>query len=362
MAPSATLAAMAWEESLVPPGPVPPDLGAWVRRARGTVSPWVARAAPAPWLVRAFIQMTSKPVAFIPPALCDLIGLVVSQDNSCRYCFGIQRTIMRVLGYSEEQLERLERDYHLADLSPAERAALDFARNVSRADPRVCAAERDVLLAAGYTPAAVAEIAFVAAGIVFANRGATLLALPPEPLERFVERPLGRLIRPFLAWQMRSRPRAPEPLAGPNDGPCAAVVATLDGSPAANVLRRVIDEAWASPILPRRTKALILAVVARALACARSEAEAAGMLAADGVDAGELERILATLASPQLDAREARLVPFARDSVRYDHTVPIQRRMREAAAGLTPAETVEAAGWMAIANAVCRLSVLLDVC
>ena len=48
--------------------------------------------------------------------------------------------------------------------------------------------------------------------------------------------------------------------------------------------------------------------------------------------------------------------------MRYDHAAPIQRRMRQAADGLPAAETVEAVGVMALANAVCRLSVLLDIC
>ncbi len=358
---STTFATMEWDDALLPPGLVPAPLRAEVRGMMGAVPAWVAHVAPAPWFVRAMMRMLSKPVAFLPPRLCDLIALVVSQDNSCRYCFGIQRAIMRVLGYRESELARLERDHELADTTEAERAALDFARRISRANPRVSTTERNAVVAAGYSPVGVAEIAFVAAATVFANRSATLLALPPEPLERFVESPLGWLVRPVLARKLRSRPRAAEGLKTPNHGPCAAVVGTLDGSPAANVLRQTIDEAWASPVLPRRTKSLLLAVIGRALACARSEGEAAEALADDGFATAEIGEVLATLSSPRLDARERSLVPFARDTVRYDRTVPIQRRMRQTAAGLTPAETVEAVGVIALANAVCRLSVLLDV-
>jgi alkylhydroperoxidase family enzyme len=358
----ATLATMEWEAALLPPGPVPAPLRAEVRRSTGAMPAWVARVAPVPWLVRGLLRLESKALGFIPPRLCDLIILVVSQDNSCRYCFGIQRTILSVLGYGEAEIERLERDHDLADLTPAERAALAFARKISRASPRVSPAERDRLAAAGYPREAIAEVAFIAAATVFANRSATLLALPPEPLERLAGGMLGRLLRPLLARKLRARPGRPEPLRTPNDGPCAAVVTALEGSPAANALRETVDEAWASPVLPRRTKALLLAVIGRALDCARSEAEATAALVGDGFSDAEVESILATLASPRLDDRERRLVPFARDTVRYDHTVPIQRRMREVAAGLSATETLEAVGVMALANTVCRLSVLLDVC
>jgi len=55
------------------------------------------------------------------------------------------------------------------------------------------------------------------------------------------------------------------------------------------------------------------------------------------------------------------LVPFARETVRYQHA-DIQRRMREVTAGMRPAEIVELVGVVSLANAVGRLSVLLDVC
>jgi len=360
MAAPAVIAGMEWEESLLPPTPVPRALEAEVRRRMGVVPGWVARVARVPWIAHAWASMMAKPVAHISPALCDLVALVVSQDNSCRYCFGAQRAVMRMLGYQEAYIARLERDFHVAELSEAEQAALDFARRVSRADPRPSRSDLERLAKAGFSAPAVAELAYVAAATVFANRAATLLALPPEPFEAMVDRPLARLMRPLVARRLRARPRRPEPLPRPNDGPGAAVVAALDGSPAAGVLRTAIDAAWASEVLPRRTKTLTLAVVARALGCARSEAESRLALEGEGLGARDFEEVLATLASPCLDTREARLVPFARETVRYHRTVPIQRRMREVADGLEPAEVLEAVGVVALANTVCRLSVLAD--
>src|SRR5207249_3617500 len=216
MAAPAVIADMEWEESLLPPVPVPAGLEAYVRRQFGVVPGWLARVAPAPWLARAWAALVRNPVAHLPPALCDLVALVVSQDNSCRYCFGAQRAVLRLLGYREAYIARLERDFLVAELSAADQAALDFARRVSRADPR------------------------------------------PQP----------------------------------NDGPYAPVVAALDGSPAARVLRRAIDDAWASEVLPRRTKTLVFAVVARALGCARSEAESRVALEREGLGARDVDEVL----------------------------------------------------------------------
>lgn len=359
---SPVIAEMEWEASLLPPTLVAADVERDIRRQLGGVPSWLTRIGRVPWLARALAMMMSKPVAHLDPNLCELVLLVVSQDNSCRYCFGVQRTMLRILGFREAYIARLERDIHLAELSSAEQTALQFARRVSRADPRPSAADYGALTRAGFSRAAAAELAFVAAATVFANRVATLLALPPDPVEIMAERPIFRLLRPLIARRVRTRPRRPEPLPRPNDGPWAAVVATLDGSPAAGVLRRVIDQGWASDVLPTRTKLLILAVVARALGCVTSEAEARARLEREDLGAGDVDVILATLASPRLDAREAQLVPFARETAHHQDPVRLQRRMREVTRGLEPAEILEAVGTMALANSICRLSVLLDIC
>ena len=358
---AAPTANLEWGECVVPAVPVPPALQTEVRKAVGAVPGWLARLAPSPWLVRALCEIIKHPFAHAPREVCELVALVVSQENSCRYCYGVQRAVFKIFGYRDAYLDALERDAQVSELTPAARAALDFARRLTRANPRPSGADFEALVRAGFSRPAAAEIVFAAAAYAVTNRVGTLLVLPPEPLVSFVASPVFRFVRPLLAWRMRPRPRAPEPAPRPDDGPCAAVVAALDGSPAAGVLRRAIDGAWASGVLPRRTKTLMLAVIARALGCAHGEREARRFLAAEGLAPGQLDEILANLGSPQLDAREARLVPFARETVRYQPAA-IQRRMRELAHGLTAEEIVEAVGVAALANAVCRMSVVIDAC
>src|SRR5213594_2947251 len=53
-------------------------------------APAPAGAAAARWLARAWAALVCRPVAGLLAALCGLVALVVSQDNSCRYCFGAQ--------------------------------------------------------------------------------------------------------------------------------------------------------------------------------------------------------------------------------------------------------------------------------
>ena len=357
----AAAANLEWGDCIVPAVPVPPALQAEVRKAVGAVPGWLARLAPSPWLVRALCEIIARPFAHAPLEVVNQVALVVSQENSCRYCYGIQRAVLKIFGQRDEYIDALGREAQVGDLTPASRAAFDLARRLTRANPRPGGADFEALVRAGFSRPAAAEIVFTAAANAFTNRIGTLLVLPPEPIESFVASPVFRFVRPLLAWRMRPRPRAPEPAPRPDDGPCAAVVATLDGSPAAGVLRRAIDGAWASDVLPRRTKTLMLAVIARALGCAHGEREARRFLAAEGLPPAEVDGILANLGSPRLDAREARLVPFARETVRYQPAA-IQRRMRELARGLSPEEVLEAVGIAALANAVCRMSVVIDAC
>jgi uncharacterized peroxidase-related enzyme len=341
---------------------MPRGLAAEVKKRTGGVLPaWATHTTAVPWVALACARITEKRMAHMPLALGDLIALVVSQDNSCRYCYGATRMVLKILGYRDDQVDRIERDLHRSDLSQPEQVALEFARKVSHANPRPTAVDRDALLRAGYSPAAVAEVAYTAAFVGFPNRIASLFALPPERFERMVDHPFVRLIRPLVARRLRGRRVPPVPLPQPNTGPCADVIAALDGSPAAHVVRTVVDDAIASPILPRRTKLLMLGVIGRALGCDHAEAEARNGLAPDGFTPADVEEVLANLGSPKLDRRDALLVPFARETVRYQMAA-IQRRTRDLARELPVEEVIEAAGVAALANAVGRLSVLLETC
>ncbi len=351
-----------WGECLVPAVVPSPEMAAEVRRAIGAVPGWLARVAPVPWLVRTFTELATKPYAYAAAELTDLVALVVSQDNSCRYCYGVQRALFKIFGYDDALVARLERDFHVAGLPDTERVALDFARKLSRANPRPGRRDYAELASTGLEGAVIAEVAFAVAASTILNRVATLVALPPETaLESIPKVPLFRLIRPILAWRMRDARRSPLPLADGDRGFGARVVAALGDAPGATILRRTIDEALRSDVLPRRTKALLFAVIAKALGCVYCEREARALLLAEGLDEGTIDEVLANLGSPRLDRREAILVPFVRETVRYQHA-DIQRRTREVTAGMRHDEVVELVGVVSLANAVARLSVLLDAC
>ena len=319
--------------------------------------------AASPWIVHSLVAISNYRVrlVYVDFALADVVGLVVSQDNSCRFCYATQRMLMRLQGLSEARIRQLEGDLLKAQFAPREKLALDFVRMISRASPLAHDTDKERLREAGWPEGAVRELAFLAAAHVYFNRLHTLPAIPPERGERLSSHWSLRLLAPIAGRILRSRFVRGEVETLPAEmrsGPYSYVVLALEGLPAARALRRLLDEAWASGVLAQRTKALIFAVIARGLGCAFSEREASRLLLETGLPADEISATLAHLGSPALDPMDAAIVPFARETIRH-RPVEIQRRARSLREHMSASQFLEVLGISALANAVCRLGVLV---
>ncbi len=341
------------------------ELERYVRREMGTLPVGIKYFAHVPWMARSMARTNWRAgmLVHISNSLSEKIALAVTQNNSCRYCFSSMRLFLRMTGLPEHHIRRLEEDAFSADLDPGELAAMRFARRLSRSNPLVSPENLEPLQAAGYSNEAIKEIALVATTMDGTNRASTFPALPPSDYDHI---PKARIFRPALRFLSRGymakwRPGAPDCFAPeiPTDAPFGALYARLDGLPLGRAAWNRSAEAWASDILPRRSKALIFAVVARALGCEASEREAARLVAAEGMTGAELEQVLTHLSSPQLDPIEAEIVPFARETVWYT-PAPIQRRLRALQESLSTPQLLELVGITAMANMVCRLCVVVN--
>jgi len=343
-----------------------PAWEAEVKRRTGHVGEVDRRVAPSAWLREACVASVALRPSVLPQRLFNIGAMVTAQENSCRYCYGTNRAFMRILGYSEAFISRIEQDTQVAELDPRERAFISFCRHLARSRPRPARAEREALVALGYAPLAVNEMALVIASFCFYNRISTLVASPPElALERMANGPLGRLLNLVgpLIRGMLMRPRSPiqDPLdtAALSRGPFGAVIATLAGLPGATMFRVALDGAFASSVLPHTTKALMFAVVARTLDCRRSEDEARGLLVAGGFSDPEIETALSSLDSARLSPLDAKILSWVRGTVSYQPE-SIQDQTRELAGGIGEAAILEAIGVAALANSTVRLAMLLE--
>jgi alkylhydroperoxidase family enzyme len=318
---------------------------------------------PLRWMLIADEILEARVTPHVPLNLGFLIGLVVAMDNSCRHCYGAFRSVLRIMGYPERAIRKLEESLALGELSAREKVALEFARKVARSMPRPAREEIDQLQQAGYSPLEIAEIVYLAGMAAAGNRLATMLAVPPHPLERASKTWLGRVSLPFIRGRLRrgiSALRPTEP-ARAFDGLGAKIVHALEGSPAATALSAILSDAWRSEVTTPRLKALCLAVIARGLQCPACEAEATAVLTTHDLSAEDTDRLLTHLASERLSAFELAVLRFARETVRYQ-TRRLQRITQEFARGLSREQLLEVIGLTSYFNGLVRMSILLDRC
>ncbi|THH37974.1 carboxymuconolactone decarboxylase family protein [Neolewinella litorea] len=339
-----------------------------IRKHLGVSQNSTAYLAPVPWVAWT-LTTNMPPVAHISNRLTDLIGLIVSMENSCRHCYGATRSILRLTGYSEKRISQLEEDLYQSDLDERTLTALAFARKCARSDPRPDARDLAELAEVGYSRMAIAEVAYVATSACYSNRLATILAIPPDDIEDLEKNPLARLFRPvirvvFNALDARAKQRNRKRFPPGAIQACAPklggkLIEALRESPTAPMLARILEDCWQSPHLSRRTKALTFVVVAQALNCPLCTLEGRQLMELEGWRQEDIDHLLTYLSSDQLTPFESRFIHFARDTVNYK--VPdIQYTARRFLADLKKEEIIEACGLVSLANWVARLSIILE--
>jgi AhpD family alkylhydroperoxidase len=356
------LSHVSWEESLVSPTH-DRELEAYARRRLGMPHPTVRYFVDAPWVARAVVDLHVEfgLLLKLDQRTADLIGLVVSQENSCRFCYAVVRSTLWLHGMDSERIRRVEQDFASADLPARAKAAIEYARAQSREGPAGARAAWQRLRGAGYDALEAKEVAFTVALTDFSNRVHTLVAAPWRPFERMPEQPVLRLIRPLLDRLMGRQHARGQPMATPAPDPSlpyGRLVAAFAGSPIAGALQRTLAELWESPILSRRCKLLMFAVVSRGLPCAVCESELTRALVDEGMSPDALQRVLAQLDAPQLEDIERLLLPFVRETLWYEPAA-LQRRARVLCERLSRPQLMEAIGVAAMANALCRMTAVV---
>ncbi len=352
-----------WREAVVEPKSSPVLERLFLRRA-GVAPRILPYIAPHSWAYRPLLYLVNPNLQALDTDLCRRICFVVARDNACRYCYGSLQTFLRVAGYSESELHRLEQDLYLGGGQSTNRDALQFAVRLSRGRARHEPTIRS-LEAAGHSTTAIREIAGNAVLVTITNRLATMLAVPlDDDLESVTASWYFDLLQPIAdtllsGWQrLRSFPA--HPLHTDDiDGPFAPWVARLAGTCAGRVLHDVVERWWGEDsALPRRTKLLILAVVAHGLS-RRALTARVGELLAEQYDVSETEfkATVEHLRGETLQEQEEALLPLARESIRYE-VGHIQQTIRQHVEGLSRAEVVDGVATLGLSNALARLDTL----
>ena len=87
----------------------------------------------------------------------ESIAVLISKDNSCRYCIAAHEGALQSIGIDPEEIRLIETDLDRADFTPKEKALIKLARKVNSAPLQV--ADDDIAAArtAGATDAEIVE-------------------------------------------------------------------------------------------------------------------------------------------------------------------------------------------------------------
>ena len=110
----------------------------------------------------------------------EMIAVVVSAETKCFYCLVAHGAAVRQLSGQPELGEALVMNYRVADITPRQRAMLDFAVKMTRASATIEEPDRAALRDAGLSDRDIWDLAGVAGFFNMSNRVASATAMTPN--------------------------------------------------------------------------------------------------------------------------------------------------------------------------------------
>lgn len=111
----------------------------------------------------------------------EMIAVVVSSANHCLYCLVAHGAAVRKLSGDPLLGEVLVMNYREAEITPRQRAMLDFAWKVTARPKETGAEDRERLREAGFSERDIWDIANVTGFFNFSNRVAMATGMTPNP-------------------------------------------------------------------------------------------------------------------------------------------------------------------------------------
>ncbi len=111
----------------------------------------------------------------------EMIAVVVSSINRCWYCQVAHGAALRALSGDPALGEAMVMNYRVADITPRQRAMLDFAVKVTQASATIEEPDRQALRDHGFSDRDIWDIANVAAFFNMSNRVASATGMVPNP-------------------------------------------------------------------------------------------------------------------------------------------------------------------------------------
>ncbi|MBR8126766.1 peroxidase-related enzyme [Burkholderia multivorans] len=110
----------------------------------------------------------------------EMIVVATSSANQCQYCVIAHGAILRVRAKDPLIADQIATNYRKADITPRQKAMLDFAMKVSQAAQQVGEADFDTLKSHGFTEEDAWDIAAISAFFGMSNRIANVTNMRPN--------------------------------------------------------------------------------------------------------------------------------------------------------------------------------------
>ena len=110
----------------------------------------------------------------------EMIVVATSAANQCQYCVIAHGAILRIRAKNPQIADQIAVNYRKADITPRQRAMLDFAMKVSRSAEEVSEGDFAALAAHGFSNDDVWDITAIAAFFALSNRLANVTAMRPN--------------------------------------------------------------------------------------------------------------------------------------------------------------------------------------
>ena len=110
----------------------------------------------------------------------EMIVVATSSANQCLYCVVAHGAILRIRAKNPLVADQVATNYRKADITPRQKAMLDFAMKVSREAEAIGEADFAALQAHGFTEEDAWDIGAIAGFFALSNRMANMIGLRPN--------------------------------------------------------------------------------------------------------------------------------------------------------------------------------------
>jgi uncharacterized peroxidase-related enzyme len=110
----------------------------------------------------------------------EMIVVATSSANQCHYCVVAHGAILRIRAKNPQIADQIAINYRKADITPRQRAMLDFAMKVSKEAQLISEADFADIASHGFTDDDIWDIAAISAFFALSNRMANVTSMRPN--------------------------------------------------------------------------------------------------------------------------------------------------------------------------------------